>query len=80
MHPHTALVLAEARIDDLRREANRSPVPTVGSRWEANNRTLFFTADTGPAGAWRDQARGVDVLLCEASYQGAVENKEYPST
>ncbi len=78
MHPHTAHVLAEARIDDLRREANRSPVPTGGSRWEASNRTLFFTADTGPAGAWRDQARGVDVLLSEASYQGAVENKEYP--
>lgn len=54
------------------------PVPTVGSRWEASNRTLFFTGDTGPAGAWRDQARGVDVLLSEASYQGAVEGKEYP--
>ncbi|MCZ6505123.1 MAG: hypothetical protein O6834_03975 [Actinobacteria bacterium] len=27
MHPHTAQVLAEARIDDLRREANRSPNP-----------------------------------------------------
>ena len=141
MHPHTAHVLAEARIDDLRREANRSPNPpqftsfvlatadaqavwdrasgflekgpdsdlyqtfdfhpvwtgdkieigdvsvsftemdhpvrTVGSRWEASNRTLFFTGDTGPAGDWREQARGVDVLLCEASYQGAVQDKEY---
>src|SRR5690606_16193315 len=27
-------------------------VPTVGSRWEANNRTLFYTGDTGPGGDW----------------------------
>jgi len=53
-------------------------VPTVGSRWEGNGRTLFFTGDTGPAGDWREIARGVDVMLCEASYQGATEDKVYP--
>lgn len=52
-------------------------VPTVGSRWEANNRTLFFTGDTGPAGDWREVAREVDVMLSEASYQGASEDKSY---
>jgi ribonuclease BN (tRNA processing enzyme) len=52
-------------------------VPTVGSRWEANNRTLFYTADTGPAGEWRDLARGVDVMLSEASYQGGSGDKVY---
>jgi ribonuclease BN (tRNA processing enzyme) len=52
-------------------------VPTVGSRWEANNRTLFFTGDTGPEGDWRELARGVDVMLSEASYQGASEDKVY---
>lgn len=52
-------------------------VPTVGSRWEANNRTLFFTGDTGPVGDWRDLARDVDVMLSEASYQGASDNKLY---
>jgi ribonuclease BN (tRNA processing enzyme) len=44
-------------------------VPTVGSRWDGGDRTLFFTADTGPEGNWRDLARGVDVLLGEAAYQ-----------
>lgn len=53
-------------------------VPTVGSRWEANNRSLFFTGDTGPAGDWRELAQGVDVMLSEASYQGDGEDKVYP--
>ncbi|MGH8946732.1 MAG: MBL fold metallo-hydrolase [Acidimicrobiia bacterium] len=52
-------------------------VPTVGSRWEANNRTLFYTGDTGPEGDWLELARGVDVMLSEASYQGASEDKGY---
>lgn len=55
------------------------PVPTVGSRWETESgRTLFFTADTGPGGHWRDHAQDVDVLLSEAAYQGATEDKTYP--
>lgn len=50
-------------------------VPTVGSRWEANNRTLFYTADTGPGGTWREAARGVSVMLSEASFQGSSDEK-----
>jgi ribonuclease BN (tRNA processing enzyme) len=53
-------------------------VPTVGSRWEANNRTLFYTADTGPGGVWADRAKDVDVLLSEASYQEATKDQTYP--
>lgn len=53
-------------------------VPTVGSRWEANNRSLFFTGDTGPGGSWTEHAAGVDVLLTEASYQESNKNPEYP--
>lgn len=53
-------------------------VPTVGSRWEANNRTLFYTGDTGPSGSWGSLARGVDVLLSEASYQDSTRNAAYP--
>ena len=53
-------------------------VPTVGSRWNGEGRTLFFTGDTGPAGDWRELAAGVNVLLSEASYQGAAEDKVYP--
>ncbi len=51
-------------------------VPTVGSRWEANNRTLFFTGDTGPGGDWRRLAENVSVLLSEASFQGATDEKD----
>jgi ribonuclease BN (tRNA processing enzyme) len=53
-------------------------VPTVGSRWEANGRSLFFTGDTGPAGDWRELAAGVDLMLSEASYQGDGTDKIYP--
>jgi len=53
-------------------------VPTVGSRWDGNGRTLFFTGDTGPAGDWRRLAADVDVMLAEASYQGETEDKLYP--
>lgn len=52
-------------------------VPTVGSLWQANNRRLFYTADTGPAGEWRQHARDVNVMLSEASLQGASEDKEF---
>ncbi|HUF16167.1 MAG TPA: MBL fold metallo-hydrolase [Acidimicrobiia bacterium] len=54
------------------------PVPTVASRWEANNRSLFYTADTGPGGDWRAAASDAHIMLAEASYQGAAEDKAYP--
>jgi ribonuclease BN (tRNA processing enzyme) len=53
-------------------------VPTVGSRWEGDGRTLFFTGDTGPGGEWTAAAGDVDVLLSEASYQEATKNSDYP--
>jgi ribonuclease BN (tRNA processing enzyme) len=52
-------------------------VPTVGSRWEAENRTLFYTGDTGPKGDWQDMAQGADLLLSEAAYQERGED-DYP--
>lgn len=58
-------------------EMNHS-VPTVGSLWEANNRSMFYTADTGPTGEWLELATGVDVLLAEASYQESNKNPDYP--
>lgn len=69
----------EARFGDLQVsfvEMDHS-VPTVGSRWEGHNRTLFYTADTGPEGEWPATAAGVDVMLSEASYQGATEDKAF---
>jgi ribonuclease BN (tRNA processing enzyme) len=53
-------------------------VPTVGSRWEANSRVIFYTGDTGHKGAWRELAQGVDLLLSEASYQGERGVGDYP--
>lgn len=53
-------------------------VPTVGSRWEADNKTIFYTGDTGPAGSWRELARDVDVFLAEATYQDSTRNPDYP--
>ena len=53
-------------------------VPTVGSRWEANNRSLFYTGDTGAGGSWRAAATGVNLLVCEASYQDATWDSSYP--
>lgn len=50
-------------------------VPTVGSRWDGNGRTLFFTGDTGPGGQWMEMAEGVDMMLSEASYQGTLADK-----
>jgi ribonuclease BN (tRNA processing enzyme) len=57
-------------------EADHS-VPTVASRWEAANRKLFYTADTGPAGTWREHVSGANVMLSEASYQGASDDKPF---
>jgi len=54
------------------------PVPTVGSLWEGSNRTLFFTADTGPAGEWMRLAEGVDTMLSEAALQGESDDKAVP--
>lgn len=52
-------------------------VPTVGSRWEAEGRSLFFTGDTGPHGNWQEAARGVDLMLSESAYQERGED-DYP--
>lgn len=53
------------------------PVPTVGSLWAANNRRMFYTADTGPEGDWRSLADDVNVMLSEASVLGEPEDKVF---
>ena len=52
-------------------------VPTVGMRWMASSRSLFYTADTGPGGSWRKAAQGVDVMLSEASLQGERQDSDF---
>jgi ribonuclease BN (tRNA processing enzyme) len=44
------------------------PVETFGFRVEAGGRALAYSADTGESAALVDLARGVDLMLCEASF------------
>src|SRR5690606_14324021 len=52
-------------------------VPCVGSRWEAGGGARCCTGQTGPGGNWREAARGVELMLSEASYQEWNKNPEY---
>ena len=55
------------------------PVPTLGIRAQAGSgRVLAYSADTGPAGTWPRIAQNADLFLCEATYQGASEDKPWP--
>jgi ribonuclease BN (tRNA processing enzyme) len=47
----------------------RHSVPTFGVRVEADRATLAYSADTGPVAALEGLARGVDVMVAEASWQ-----------
>jgi ribonuclease BN (tRNA processing enzyme) len=53
-------------------------VVTVGSRWEAEGKSFAYSADTGPAGDWARLARGADLFMSEASYQGPSGVNDYP--
>lgn len=53
-------------------------VPTLASRWETEHRSLCYSADTGPEGEWMRLAGGVDLFVCEATYQGEPGQVEYP--
>ncbi len=44
------------------------PVQTFGFRIEHRDRSLAYSADTGPCDVLPELAAGVDVLLCEASF------------
>lgn len=49
--------------------AMNHPNDAVGYRVEADGASFAYTGDTGPSERVADLARGVDVLLCEATYQ-----------
>ncbi len=42
-------------------------VPTIATRFTAGDRSLAYSADTGPGGGFPDLARGADLVLCEAT-------------
>jgi ribonuclease BN (tRNA processing enzyme) len=50
------------------------PVPTYAVRVGAGGRALAYSADTGRSDALVALAEGVDVLLCEASFDDAAAN------
>ncbi|MGH3230464.1 MAG: MBL fold metallo-hydrolase [Streptosporangiaceae bacterium] len=50
------------------------PVETFGFRIEHAGRTLAYSADTGETDALVRLAAGVDLLLCEASFQDSEDN------
>lgn len=47
------------------------PVETVGIRVHRDDGTLAYSADTGPTGDLAGLAAGVDVFICEATFQDA---------
>ena len=50
------------------------PIPTFGFRVAANDRTLGYSADTGPCDGLDRVADGVDLLLAEAAFQTREDN------
>lgn len=45
-------------------------VPDLGFRVEVNGVVIAYTGDTGPSPRVVDLARGADLFVCEATYQG----------
>ena len=54
------------------------PVPTLCVRIDDGNRSLTYSADTGPGGDVAELAVGTDLFLCEATYQGPESEKPWP--
>lgn len=62
---------------DIRFAVSSHPVPTIASRFEAEGRSLTYSADTGPGGGFPDLAMGSNVMLSEASLQGERDEHHY---
>jgi ribonuclease BN (tRNA processing enzyme) len=62
---------------DVRFARTDHGVPTVAVRAEADRRVLAYSSDTGPAGEWPRLAERSDLFVCEATYQGAPDDKPW---
>jgi ribonuclease BN (tRNA processing enzyme) len=51
----------------------RHPVPTLGMRFEADGASIGYSADTGPTDELIELARGVDLLVAEATMLDATD-------
>lgn len=56
------------------------PVPTVAVRYEAHSSVLTYSSDTGRSDEVEELAKGADVFLVEASYQGSDKPWEHHLT
>ena len=62
----------------LRFGAAEHSVPAIVTRIEGGGRTLVYSGDTGPGGDLELLAADVDVLLCEATFQGDRADQPWP--
>lgn len=60
---------------DVEFATTNHPVPTVAPRLTAGGKSVAYTADTGLQDDLARWAKGADVFLCEASYQGPTDEK-----
>jgi len=63
--PGDSVQLGAVRLDTA---LMRHGVPTLGMRFCAGDRTIAYSADTGPCDELVEIARDADVLVCEAMY------------
>ncbi|HEX6263308.1 MAG TPA: MBL fold metallo-hydrolase [Actinomycetota bacterium] len=73
IEPGAGLELGPFRVSTARMA---HPVPTLGVRYEADGVALAYSADTGPTDELVDLARGVDLLVAEATW--LEDGKDYP--
>ena len=58
----------------VRAERVAHPIEAFGIRFEVDGRVLTYSGDTGPCSALNELAKGVDVLLAEASFREGDDN------
>jgi len=76
----TASPGGDARVGGMRLSFGGAahPVPALAVRVDAGRSAIVYSGDTGPGGDLVDLAAGADVLLCEATHQGARPSDGYP--
>ena len=62
---------------DLRFAVTAHSVPTVATRLEAGDRSLVYSADTGPGGGFPGLCRGASVVMAEASMPGERDDHQF---
>jgi ribonuclease BN (tRNA processing enzyme) len=62
---------------DLRFAVTSHSVPTIAVRFEAQGRSLTYSADTGPGGGFPELAAGSNTILCEASIEGERDDHHF---